>query len=475
MKQIIALSMLFGILIGASNGFAEDRAVFTDQSYGIIRFGIKSVEVGKKLAENAKGHTGDQGGEFGKLMANQQPKINKNSQNFLSNAWKELYEHPIETIAALFAIAIGLIVLTKKGRSLIKLVINWIVKKARPPVPTQTLRIVSDFHGNWWHMGMAYDEPAMQIVTRLHVTNIIDKPVEILSAIIKPTNTKGSVVIRHPKENVYGSFPVLPGATTEVDVNFWIQPPVKKEGKDLNATIVLIDQYGNRHKAKNIVYISDAKMRPKKEESKVPIENLFSIADPVEKNVVSVLKHEVNRYKDCGRRVGGLGSVHTIYEGITYNGIPTEWREAHSHKRQDIVSDTSKVTIDSDNLKAIGRIFEEATSEEAKTLIVNALLNRMNKETEYAPIGYFILLVAFRHGFLKQALQASKDKLLGDSKYGFGEILRLLDGLLRLKHTEFCDLDLDEIERFLNGISEDTFRINERIFAIRSYRLERNG
>jgi len=38
--------------------------VLTDQSYGIVRFGSKLVEVEKKLGERAKGQTGDQGCDF---------------------------------------------------------------------------------------------------------------------------------------------------------------------------------------------------------------------------------------------------------------------------------------------------------------------------------------------------------------------------------------------------------------------------
>jgi hypothetical protein len=64
MKQVITLSMLFGLLIVGSDGFCEDRTVLTDQSYGVVRFGSKLLEVEKKLAEKAKGHTGDQGCDF---------------------------------------------------------------------------------------------------------------------------------------------------------------------------------------------------------------------------------------------------------------------------------------------------------------------------------------------------------------------------------------------------------------------------
>jgi len=64
MKQIITLSILLGLLIAGSNGFGRDTTVLTDESYGIVRFESKLVEVEKKLGEKAKGHTGDQGCDF---------------------------------------------------------------------------------------------------------------------------------------------------------------------------------------------------------------------------------------------------------------------------------------------------------------------------------------------------------------------------------------------------------------------------
>lgn len=64
MKQIVTLSILLGLLIAGSDGFGKDGTVLTDQSFGIVRFGSKLVEVERKLDEKAKGQTGDQGCDF---------------------------------------------------------------------------------------------------------------------------------------------------------------------------------------------------------------------------------------------------------------------------------------------------------------------------------------------------------------------------------------------------------------------------
>jgi hypothetical protein len=92
---------------------------------------------------------------------------------------------------------------------------------------------------------------------------------------------------------------------------------------------------------------------------------------------------------------------------------------------------------------------------------------------EYAPVGYFILLVLHRVCHLSDVLLVAKGQLEGDKAYGFSDLLRLLDGLLRFRHPEFSLEQLDEVERFVDGVEEHTFGIRERLAAIRAYRLGR--
>ena len=65
----------------------------------------------------------------------------------------------------------------------------------------------------------------------------------------------------------------------------------------------------------------------------------------------------------------------------------------------------------------------------------------------------------------------AKRDLQNDSDHGFSDFLIMLDGLLRFDHPSFTEKDLDEIERFLEGLEEYTFRIPERLVAIRAARL----
>lgn len=102
---------------------------------------------------------------------------------------------------------------------------------------------------------------------------------------------------------------------------------------------------------------------------------------------------------------------------------------------------------------------------------MESLLKRLSREAAYAPVGYFILLVLYRIGYLNKALETAKKELQADSAYGFSDFLRLLDGLLKYEYTEFSTEMLNDIEQFLKGIKEHTFGISERLLAVRAFLL----
>lgn len=103
-------------------------------------------------------------------------------------------------------------------------------------------------------MGSTGNEPTMQVVSSWHVTNITNNQLFILGARIVKPRTDGHVFVEHPETRIFGSYPILPGDTSEVSADFWIQPPVKEKGQPFKARIVLIDQYGNEHKTSNVVF-----------------------------------------------------------------------------------------------------------------------------------------------------------------------------------------------------------------------------
>ena len=125
----------------------------------------------------------------------------------------------------------------------------------------------------------------------------------------------------------------------------------------------------------------------------------------------------------------------------------------------------------SENVQALVKLFESLKSEEDREIFINSLLDRLSREKEYASVGYLIFLVLFRINKLEMAFDIAKEKLYKDSGYGFSDALRLLDGLLRFEHPEFSKELLEKIELFIDNLDEHTFRIPERLSAIRTFRL----
>ena len=91
-------------------------------------------------------------------------------------------------------------------------------------VPSKTIQLVEHSVRPWWHMGSSNNEPAMQIVCRWYVTNLVDREMRILAARILRPETRGMVSTKHPSGNNFGQYPILPGATTELSADFWIKP-----------------------------------------------------------------------------------------------------------------------------------------------------------------------------------------------------------------------------------------------------------
>jgi hypothetical protein len=53
---------------------------------------------------------------------------------------------------------------------------------------------------------------------------------------------------------MFGHYSIPPGATTELSADFWVTPPICKEGEDFKAAVSVVDQFGNEHKVKGIVF-----------------------------------------------------------------------------------------------------------------------------------------------------------------------------------------------------------------------------
>ena len=157
------------------------------------------------------------------------------------------------TIAAIVVILGGIFSALKWGKGAARRVSNLLVRD-RTGVPRDTMRIVPKPTGTWWHMGARGNDPAMQVASHWYVTNITDDELRILGARIPRPHAEGHVAVEHPERRIFGDYPILPGATSEVIVDLWVEPPVRQAGQEFKATLVLIDQFGNEHKIKKVVF-----------------------------------------------------------------------------------------------------------------------------------------------------------------------------------------------------------------------------
>jgi len=370
-------------------------------------------------------------------------------------------------LAAVVTILGGFAAFSKWGRNKYKKLWHFLTRY-RPKVPRETVRLTPQYRNNRWSLESSKGKPTMKVVCYLYITNVSDVDVLICEVSIRKPKTVGHIIVSHPDQDIYGNYLIPPDCTTDARANFLIQPPICKEDDLLVVDIDFVDQFGNSHRVRKVEF------RPSTKKKEVllapPIETVSGISNPVEREIATVLQAEINRYKDCGRRVGGLGSIQTTYKGRSCCGVGTDWRKADSPELQAIVHDPENVKIESDNASTLIKFYYSLKSQRQNDF-VESLLKRLSRETAYAPVGYFILFVLYRIGHLKKALENAKKELQSDSAYGFSDFLRLLDGLLKYEYLKFSTEMLNDIEQFLRGIREHTFRISERLLAVRTILL----
>jgi hypothetical protein len=357
------------------------------------------------------------------------------------------------------------------------------VKKRRThdgfAAPKSSLRLAAKSEGScWWHMGRMGDDPTMQVVGRMFVTNIASVPVRIPQAELRygflgRKRVSGMVrVSRGLDENMYGMYDIAPNETRNLSCDFWVYPPVVEPSEPFTAhSVQFFDQFGNAHKVKRLrfasTHVDPAGLH------KEPEEFPYEINDPVEKEVVSVLKAELGRYQMCGRQAGGLGSVHIVYQGRSFTGTGSDSWTPNSPMNQLIVTDPESATLKSDNPEALIAFYRRLGSEREKERFAAVLIDRLDSKKGYLAISYFIVCVLLSVGFLADALRKAKRDLPdGEARvFGLSNVLMLLNGLLRYRHPDFTNEMLDEIERTIHGLKEHPFLIPAKIAAIRAARL----
>jgi hypothetical protein len=244
--------------------------------------------------------------------------------------------------------------------------------------------------------------------------------------------------------------------------------PWRKVEKQVRVKIGITDEEGHEQPLTLDMRVLTA---AREEPTKTSLEMVSSISNPIEKEVATVLQAELARYEKCGRRVGGLGSVHFSIDGREVTGVGTESWNANSPKNQSVSANPEACDLRSDNLDAL-MAFHGGLSANEQEQFASALLERIDGKA-YLPVTYFMVCVLWKIGRLKDALAKAKANLpQGEIKvFGLSNALMLLNGLLRYRHPDFTKEMLDDIERFLVGLKENPFQIPEKLAAIRTARL----
>ena len=388
----------------------------------------------------------------------------------LARAVDEFIHSPVEVVAAFVVIAGALSTGFKAGRRFWMNI--WARLRSKPIVPTETLRMVQDVNSSFWGLGSVGGEPAMQLVLDGHITDISGNPNRVLRAEIPKPLTHANMVLLSNDHDARRPQILSPHECAEIRLCFFVQPVVGEKGKPWKSPVILVDQYGNHHKIKNCEFRSLVSDKP--EPPKEPEEYPYKIADPVEKEVVSVLKAELSRYAVCGRICGGLGSIQMVYQGHSMTGVGGDSWTSNSPLNQVIVADPENASLTSDNLEVLVGFYRGFRSDRDRTRFVKVLLDRLNANRGYLAVSYFIVAVLWKVGSYVEGLQKTKRDLPEHETkvFGLSNVLMLLNGLLKYRYPDFSDQMLDETERMTHGLKEHTFLISAKLAAIRARRLQ---
>lgn len=336
-------------------------------------------------------------------------------------------------------------------------------------------------HCRWSVAKQADGSLVTQIAADFSVKNQSATPIGLMRArVIKP-RIRGEVLhdmitVREQRGHMHGTayasgYRIAPGTSLPASAMVMIRgTPRKDEGEDLTVVFGISDEDGYEQR---VGVVCKGMRKPKPIDLPKPVEVLHTIADPIEKDVASVLQTELSRYELNGRQAGGLGSVHIVMAGREIKQLGSDTRIMQATANQEIVSEPGTAEIKSDNLNALLALHARLATDDERERFSNALLNRLQDDKGYARVAYLIVLVLWKIGLLGEALEAAMFGLPEDDRNDFGlsNALMMLNGLLRYRHPDFTPDMLDTIERFVQGSQEHSFRIPQKIAAIRAQRL----
>ena len=244
---------------------------------------------------------------------------------------------------------------------------------------------------HWSSAKQADDSIVTQVATRLLVKNRTPDPLALVRSRLVSPKIRGEIVhddvsVRSVDENIYGTahsgYVVPPGMSLPASALIMIRGvPRRKLGKQVRATIGVTDDEGHEQK----VVVDMLVLSPSVEGLAMPsLETVSSISNPIEREVVSVLQAELGRYDKCGRRVGGLGSIHLVVNGREITGVGNDSWNPNSPRNQSISESPEICELKSDNLEALMAYYGRLTTAQEQGQFAEALLSRMDGKSLFA-------------------------------------------------------------------------------------------
>lgn len=350
----------------------------------------------------------------------------------------------------------------------LKNLIGWIGSKSpiiiRLKRNMPRLGIIEDsWKRHTWNYGTQFDKKVVILNTNWQITNTLSYHLTTFNVFLKkPQYAKGSVMLKDVNSQYWGHYTVPKGYTTEMSVSFIIdREHIKNDKSIIKAKLELQDPIGRIHTINSVLIYPIISGKSKRTEE-LRVEDASKINNKTERQVVAILKNEVQQYKFRGRKEGRLGTVDWPRGTIEYHDA--------DKSIQYLFGNSSKTNVTSEHAEAMLKLHQKS-SNVGRRVIVKSLTKRIDRKSEYCNVGYFIILCLFELGGLKEGLESAKVKLNGDKANGFSDVLRILDILLAFRYDEFKEADLELIEGLAYSTKESSFSIKERINAIRVKRM----
>lgn len=125
-------------------------------------------------------------------------------------------------------------------------------------IPSKTLVLITAIRQDalWWHMGAMGGKPAMQVVGDLNVTNVSKMEVEVMGAKLRKPRTVGNAIVTVLNSHTFNGRNRIPRTgVRDLRFDFFVQPPVCAAGKPFKGDVAIVDQFGNEHWLKGLIFV----------------------------------------------------------------------------------------------------------------------------------------------------------------------------------------------------------------------------